>query len=231
MSIRPILLAVPFLLLSCTGASPRARHSNDLPGLPDAARPRLRFDESGSQPPPADGIRYRPLTRADFRAAQPPADLGPDAMRMGAYTCGAVLADEPIAIEIAPEDGGWVARAPRLVAYAEMDRSCSWWNDELEHAQPAAYILQHEQIHFALFELAARDMQARGRALAVRGESAEAARDAFQQALFEMQREAGDALLQRTTDFDRDTSGVHQPVAQQRWYDRVHAELAQGGKP
>jgi hypothetical protein len=225
-----ILLALPLLVLACTGASPRMADSNDLPGLPDAARPRLRFVEGPGERPPADGIRYRAVTRADFRATEPPGALGPDAARMGAYTCGTVLADEPIAIRIEPIEGRWVARAPELVVYAEMDRSCSWWNEKLANAQPPAYILQHEQIHFALFELSAREMQARGRALVADGDSAVAARDAFQRALQEMQREVGAALLRRTTEFDRDTSGRHEPVAQQRWYDRVHAELAQGGK-
>ncbi len=187
-------------------------------------RPSVRIDEKGARRP-ADGIRYRAVTREDFRAAKPPAALGADAARMGAYTCGAVLAEEPIAIRIELEGGVWVARAGDLVVHAEMDRSCSWWNTKLEHAQPPAYILQHEQIHFALFELAARDMQARGRALVARGRSPEDARDEFQRALFAMQHEAGDALLRRTTEFDRDTSGVHEPVAQQRWYDLVHAEL------
>jgi len=230
---RSILLVLPFFVLACTGASPRMADSNDLPGLPDAARPRIRFEEGPGKRPPADGIRYRAVTRADFRAAEPPDALGPDAARMGAYTCGAVLAEEPIAIRIEPIGGRWVARAPDLVVYAEMDRSCSWWNEKLVDAQPPAYILQHEQIHFALFELAAREMQARGRALVADGDSAVAARDAFQNALQEMQREVGASLLRRSTDFDRDTSGVHEPDAQQRWYDRVHAELArssQGGK-
>ena len=39
---------------------------------------------------------------------------------------------------------------------AQMDRKCSWWNPK-DLGFPQEYILEHEQIHFALCELGARD--------------------------------------------------------------------------
>jgi len=33
-------------------------------------------------------------------------------------------------------------------------------------------------------------------------------------------------MTERNIDFDRDTSGRHDPELQQRWYDRVTAELS-----
>jgi hypothetical protein len=209
---RALVLATAFLLAACAD-------------LPDYARPQVQTGDPRAAGP-IDSIRYRTVTRADFRATAPPRDIGAHAARMGAFTCGHVVAEDPIAIRIEPEGRGFVARAPGLVVYSEMDRGCSWWNDDLRDAQPVEYLLQHEQIHFAIFELVAREMQARGRAITARGDTVEAAHAAFQRALEELQQDVAKRLLERTTAFDRETSGVFRPDRQQRWYDRVRAELA-----
>ena len=174
----------------------------------------------------ADTIAYRSLRRSDFRAKAPPAERSVDAEHMGAYTCGRLIPEEPIAIRIEPAGRGFVAHAPTLRVRGVMDRGCSWWNDELRSAQPAAYILQHEQIHFALIELAARGMETRGRALEARGATIEAAHAAFQHALDALHRDTATAVQRRSGELDRDTSGVYRPDVQQRWYDRVAAEIA-----
>lgn len=197
--------------------------------LPEYALPRAEAVAPGAVRP-ADAIRYRAITRSDFRATAPPKAIGAHAASMGAYTCGLIVPEEPIAIRIEPTDGGWVARAPALRVHAEMDRSCSWWNAALRDAQPERYLLQHEQIHFALFELAAHELAARGRALAIRGESVEAAHAAFGRALERLRDDVTRKLVARSTDFDRDTSGVHRPDVQQRWFERVTAELARGSR-
>ena len=174
----------------------------------------------------ADTIAYRPLSRSDFRAKAPPGERTVDAEHMGAYTCGHLIPEQPIAIRIEPAAGGSVARAPTFRVRGVMDRGCSWWNDALRDAQPAAYILQHEQIHFALIELAARGMEARGRALQARGSTIEEAHAALRHALEALQRDTAAALQRRSDELDRDTSGVYRPDVQQRWYDRVAAELS-----
>ena len=40
----------------------------------------------------------------------------------------------------------------------------AWWNDKIASEQPA-YVLEHEQIHFAIFELEARALNARAEAI------------------------------------------------------------------
>lgn len=194
------------------------------PALPDYAQPRVETLDPSTQLP-ADTIAYRTLTRADFRATRPPAHVGEHAARMGAYTCGHLIPANPVQIRIEPEGGAFVAHAVDFDVHARMDRSCSWWNGAMQTEQSPAYVLQHEQIHFALFELAARDMARRGRALVARGATIEDARARFQRALDALQRDSASDLLRRNQDFDRDTSGVHRPDVQQRWFDRVSAEL------
>ncbi len=174
----------------------------------------------------ADEIAYRALRRSDFRAKAPPVEGGVHAEHMGAYTCGRVIPEQPIAIRIEPAARGFVARAPSFRVRGVMDRDCSWWNTALRHAQPPEYILQHEQIHFALIALAARDLEGRGRALTERGATVEAAQAAFQHALDELHRDVAGKLQDRSDAFDRDTSGVYEPDVQRRWFDRVTAELA-----
>ena len=177
-------------------------------------------------PARSDEIAYRAIHQSDFRAKAPPAEGSVHAERMGAYTCGRVIPEAPIAIRIEPADHGFAARAPSFRVRGVMDRDCSWWNAALRNAQPPAYILQHEQIHFALIALAARDLEARGRALVERGATIEAAHAAFQRLLEDLQRDVAKKLQARSDAFDRDTSGVYAPDAQRRWLDRVTAELA-----
>ena len=109
-----------------------------------------------------------------------------------------------------------------------MDRSCSWWNDAASSIPPA-YVLEHEQIHFALAELAARGLNARAASLA-RGfqfetyrpeELAPNAKRYVEGAI----RQAMQALVERNASFDRDTSLGYQPDKQAAWLDRVEAEL------
>ena len=75
--------------------------------------------------------------------------------------------------------------ATRLRFFAQMDRNCSWWNPG-EVGLPDDYILEHEQIHFALFELEARRLNESaaeiGEAVSVTADSKEeAARGAQEQ--------------------------------------------------
>ena len=54
----------------------------------------------------------------------------------------------------------------------------------------------------------------------------EAARGAQEQLTAQI-RARLDQILARSRQFDADTSMGHNPRAQKRWWDRVHAELAQ----
>jgi len=196
----------------------------DCARVPDYALPQVR-NVDGPSAVPSDSISYRALSREDFRATGPPARMAGYADRMAAYTCANVVPSLPIAIRVEPAGHGYVATAPEFEAHAEMDRGCSWWNDAIVTSQTPAYILQHEQIHFALIEIAARELRRRGRALRVHGESVEAAHAAFESQLEELRGEIADSILRRNTELDRDTSAVYDPNAQQRWYERVTGEL------
>ena len=136
--------------------------------LPDSAAP------SGGLVDPAsvdlsDAIPYRTLTRADFKGTQAPAPFAAVADRVGAATCGHVLTTPDTQLEIVGEgvQGGamnYRVQVRKLRFLALMDRSCSWWNDGVAAFAPE-YVLEHEQIHFALYELGARRLNASASAI------------------------------------------------------------------
>lgn len=187
-----------------------------------------------SQKGQTDLIGYRPLTRRDFRAEQPPPQARASADRLGAATCSYLVPDqESLRIRATPrkrEDGSWeyVAKPDRLRFRGAMDRRCSWWNDRQKQLA-ADYVLAHEQIHFALTEIHARRLDARGEELVRRMTSVDrdpdraiaAAEGRLQKILAEESR----ALLARNDRFDSETSLGYRPEAQASWRERVEKEL------
>jgi hypothetical protein len=110
-----------------------------------------------------------------------------------------------------------------------MNRDCSWWNAESSNL-PEEYVLQHEQIHFALTELEARKLNAKAGELAAsfvaRGGSEDEVQAEFQKKVNGVLEEALERLLERNRKFDEDTSAKYAPKVQQRWFDEVKRDLA-----
>jgi hypothetical protein len=113
---------------------------------------------------------------------------------------------------------------------AMMDRGCSWWN-EANDTQPPEYVLEHEQIHFALFELEARRLNSRSeeirRRLRRRGGTIEEASAAVQAELEGALGEALERVLERSIRLDEETSMSYDAERQREWAVRVEKELAE----
>jgi len=193
--------------------------------LPDYALPKTQLVDA-TQLAHTDGVPYRQLTRADFRATTPPIDNARHAERMSAFTCANVVPQGELQMEVrqAQPGGEFVARPKQIAFLAKMDRNCSWWNPKQESAQ-LAYVLQHEQIHFAIAEAGGRELTKRILAQSATGDSPEQAASALQRAIDGAVRDAMDEMSARNTEFDLATSGRREPVLQQRWYDQLSAEL------
>jgi hypothetical protein len=203
--------------------------------LPEYAAPKGGVVESG-QLDSSDVIGYRTLSRADFRGRRAPSEFASVADRVGAATCGQVRTTPDTAFLIhwrqdSPQSvqHHWV-EVKKLGFMALMDRRCSWWNEKLAARAPG-YVLQHEQIHFALYELGARQLNASVAELTRRmtreGASKEAVQARAQRALKDALTEATAKLLQRNRDFDQDTSLGYRPARQRAWLQKVSAELAE----
>jgi hypothetical protein len=203
--------------------------------LPEYAAPKGGVVDAGKLDS-SDVIGYRQLTRADFRGAKAPAEFAAVADRVGAATCGQVrtTADTTFLLNWrqptpTSQRRHWV-EVKRLGFMALMDRHCSWWNERLAARAPG-YVLQHEQIHFALYELGARKLNASvtaiKRDMAGEGKSQQEVQSHAQQALNEALARATEELLARNRDFDQDTSLGYRPDRQRAWLQKVTAELAQ----
>jgi hypothetical protein len=202
-------------------------------GLPEYAAPKGGVMDPASVDL-SDIIPYRTLAPGDFKATQPPAEQAAYADRIGAATCGRILTtpETQVMMEpLAPGSGatGYRAAPHRLGFRAVMDRKCSWWNPK-DLGLPQQYILEHEQIHFALFEIETRRMNAEApeleEKLAATAPSADAAAQSVQKRLEQYLAGELKRTLDRQREFDEDTSLGHEPEAQQRWWNRVQAELA-----
>jgi hypothetical protein len=203
--------------------------------LPEYAAPKGGVVEAGKLDS-SDVIGYRNLTRADFRGRQAPIEFASVADRVGAATCGQVRTTPDTAFLIhwqqdspQSEPRHWV-EVKKLRFMALMDRRCSWWNEKLAARAPD-YVLQHEQIHFALYELGARRLNASvddiKHEMTRPGSTKEEVQARAQQALKGALSEATEKLIERNRDFDQDTSLGYRPDRQRAWLETVTAELAE----
>jgi hypothetical protein len=179
-----------------------------------------------------DVITYRLLTRQDFKADSLSPEANPYAKKIGAMTCARISTTPDtgfVSREVLTAAGERrvEARFRRLGFAAMMDRRCSWWNPN--EALPTDYVLQHEQIHFAITELKARELDAQApdlvKKFAVSAASHEEARAMIRAELERLLQEAMAALSERQRDFDEATSGKYDPKAQQQWLETVVREL------
>ncbi len=200
--------------------------------LPEFASPRGRLVDDANEPG-RDLISYRCLERGDFRGAEPPPEHASHRDELGAATCVYVLVLPGTKIQLvavrSPQGPVRYRAEPTALGFrALMDRDCSWWNSERRH--PPGYVLEHEQIHFALFELEARRLDARSSdiasAVTVSAATPEEAVRVAQERLAAEVRQAMAAAVQRNREFDEDTSMGFRPERQQTWRDRVQTELA-----
>ena len=222
---RAALLPIALLLAACASAPASSPVVARESSLPEYARPRaetLRPEDYAS----TDVTRYRRLTREDFRGSEPPVHIGANARSMGAYTCANIVPEGDPRVSFAMRaDGTRVARLGSATFHAEMDRACSWWNPEAR--LDAAYILEHEQIHFALAEIAARRLTLRTREVEVVARDPRSATAEIQRAYDSLAREASRELVRESTRFDEETSFRVAPEAQRRWLRYVEQQLAE----
>ena len=201
--------------------------------LPEEAKGRATLIRP-SEADLTDLISYRTLTRRDFKANAPPRSLShPE--RMGALTCGYVMP--------APETQAMVShtRQPdgtfryegsvrNLGFRAVMNRNCSWWNDDFPSTS-SEYVLEHEQIHFAIVEIGARRANARSDEIArsARSRAADyrAAGENAQKKFEDALRQVTEQIMDRHNRFDEDTSLGHFPEKQREWLERIERELAE----
>jgi hypothetical protein len=203
--------------------------------LPEYARPRMVQAEDLQQTRAA-GIPYRELTPDDFRAASLSEHMADHAERINAHAATQIRLTTDSGFRITSGDlygqSYFFGRIERLGFEAVMLPDRSWWNPKMP-ANMRGYVLQHEQIHFALTELAARQLTS---------DSQKWAADVLviqptpQEVGAELARQIKDRInaameenLKRQAEFDNDTSLFFNPRRQQWWSWTVEDELKQTG--
>lgn len=197
--------------------------------LPAYSRPRI---ESGRTLLSSNGIAYRDLVVSDFRAVVLPDDLRSHGQDLNAHTSVAI-STAPGAKYVFSKKGGderrlWCGRVENLAFTALMFPEKSWWRPTLAKDQDT-YVLQHEQIHFAIMEIAARQLNRRivreREKLTACEAGSEAVTTKMSDAIDRWMAEAQAETLRRHRNFDEDTSHRYAPKAQQRWYDWLMKEM------
>lgn len=195
------------------------------PGL----RPSARIVSADSIDP-STLIEYRTLTRDDFRAASPTPGSDERASHLGALLCASIGGVSDLVIEFQTRADADIHLFVFIDAdyRARMDPRCSWWNAD-QRRVGADYVLEHEQIHFALLEISAREINREIAGLLVRVASRERAPSRAQAKLKSVLEAARMKYLAQSRRFDEQTSPRPDIEAQTRWRREVEARLATDG--
>lgn len=200
-------------------------------GLPEYARPRIVEFENGPACP-KQGFRYRALTVDDFQAQSLPDNLVAHTRNIAAHACCRIRMTKDASYQITR---GYLNRqihyfgTIKYVGFeAVMIPACSWLNPNVP-AEKLDYVLQHEQIHFALMVLAARKLTRKAKDEAQNFIAIQSTYTATQNEIAAKikawVRSTSEAVLKDHTVFDEETSLFFDPEIQQRWLDRVEEKL------
>lgn len=203
--------------------------------LPEYARPHIMEIDNKKEGLKKE-ITYRQLTVDDFKALKLQENIEPNAKSISAHTCCRIRVAKDSKFMIT---GGYLNQqiyyfgSIKYVAFeAVMDPECSWLNPKIS-GKKLEYVLEHEQIHFALMEIAARKLtqEARKEAktfIAIQS-TYENTRKEISAKIRGMLRSANQAALKEHTSFDEDTSLGFNPESQRRWLDWIEDELFKKG--
>lgn len=201
--------------------------------LPEYSKPRF-FSSETDDLTSKKGFSYKQLKVSDFQAKSLPADNRQYSHNIGAQSC----------IKIGPSRGSkisiiqsyyqdmlfYAGTISQLTFEAIFVPECSWWNPEIAKNREG-YVLQHEQIHFALAELTARKLTSEASYVAKSylaiGNNYSEIQEEIKGKLESMGREAMEVSLEEHTDFDEDTSLFYDPRVQRRWLEDVRVRLGE----
>lgn len=201
-------------------------------GLPNYAAPKISVVDRDLDM--SDVIGYRKLDRADFKGTEPPANFD---QRMAAVTC---VFTQPIvdkkAVDIRPAttaDGDEVydVTYKNLKYRALMNRNCSWWNSNTLDSDED-YVLEHEQIHFALFEIAALEWsELPPLRIRVKAASSDVMKREIKAQFEDILQQRLKVLLEQNRRFDEETSLGRDPEKQRKWLELMRSKLPPGSEP
>jgi hypothetical protein len=199
--------------------------------LPEYARPHV-VDIENRQVSLDQAFTYRALSVDDFQAPSLPENLVSHARNIAAHACCRIRTTNGTRYKITRgslnQQIHYFGSIQSVAFEAVMIPDCSWINPKIDEDK-LDYVLQHEQIHFALMELADRELNRTAKKevknfMAIQS-TRKAARDEIATKIKDMVRAANEAVLRDHTAFDEDTSLYFDPESQQGWFERVEQQL------
>ena len=198
--------------------------------LPEYARPRIITHDQ--EKATLDEFGYRQLTRKDFKASSPFIDSTEEDSHLQARSCIKIRPAVKAIISKGVIHGNQVyaGRISEVRFEARFLPHCSWWNPKVS-AKRTAYVLQHEQTHFAIAELEARKLSKRTDGewteYFALGSSAEEVQQELSRRLQEHTEKLTLDGLEEHLKFDNDTSMFFAPYVQRKWLEKVESKLAE----
>ncbi len=208
-----------FLLLSSACSS-----------LPDYASPYVGIEAGEGNW--NEGISYRQLELSDFRAQVLSKEFRAYADKLNAHTRVIIRPKKTSTSTVTATQ-----TLDRIVYHGSMESLAfealmipefSWCNPKIA-PEKMDYVLQHEQIHFALMEIKAREMtrevERDSSFFSVFGSSSQEVQKLLGNKVTEYINRNIDSVVAEHTVFDEETSLYHDPEVQQQWYAEVTEKL------
>lgn len=205
--------------------------------LPEYARPQFYSHSGIATETDSSGFRYRDLAIADFKAVMLPPDVQQYHESINARSCLTIRPSSTTSAQIGElsyyGNPLWIGQFKHISFEAIFIPSCSWWNLNVSQKK-IDYVLQHEQIHFAIAELSARKATSELRMkmkdyTAVGGTHAEVAEE-LNRVLLDSVHELLESDLEIHTEFDEDTSMFFDQDQQNSWYNKLEQQLESSRK-
>jgi hypothetical protein len=201
--------------------------------LPKYAQPRFHTPENSGLSG-REGFSYRQLSVKDFQAESLSPYYDQYNHHIGAQSCISVRPSKDVMVRIIQsyykDMSFYVGTISQLKFKAVFVPECSWWNPNLARNREK-YVLQHEQIHFALTELAARKLTSKVsdevKSYLAIGDTYIETQKEINEKLQTLVREAMKISMEEHTNFDENTSMYYDPGVQRRWLQQVNASLAE----
>lgn len=199
--------------------------------LPDYAQPQLSIGGDGNKW--SELIPYRDLAVTDFKATSLSGALKGHSYKLQAHTRVVVRVSEDTELSIYSTQAFnkilYRGGVQTLLFEALMIPEESWWSPTI-HPKKADYVLQHEQIHFAIMEKLTQKMNREVKEDSSRfvcyGETKQEVKAQLGQKISDYITENLTVVLAEHTAFDKETSLQYNPETQQHWYDKVAAQLS-----
>ena len=199
--------------------------------LPEYARPHI-IEIDNKQELLKKGFTYRQLTVDDFQALKLPANIEPHAKNIAAHACCRIRVAKDSKFTIIRGNLNQQIHYFGSIKYIAFEAVMIRY-DRFEEREilPLMNDLEpeHEQIHFALMEIAAikltREAKEETKNFMAIQSTYKDAQDEISAKIRDLVRSANEAVLKEHTAFDEDTSLYFDPESQRRWLERVEDEL------